>query len=183
MLSVETGSSNISIDITLTDPNPKSEDGRPYFVNNLKTFGGLLLANITHANSSRPSTLYVKAENSIDPVQLFVDSKFQGTYDVHTSLSNAVVQSSVNVPDPSGRSRTRVYDDDLVTNNRRTGWAGWGSRPPQGKGKSGKQGHIEVASSLSPAVLQLTAAPETSGFLFPSGPSPPPPPYKKRTIR
>lgn len=133
----------------------------PTFLTSLKTFGGSLEAAYQHDPQAVESALFVRANNNLEPARIYVDSKFEGTYDVHTTLADAVVDKS-NVVDPTGANRQRVYIDDHVTATHAYGWVGWGDRPNPMTKESQRQGHIEVVSSLSSAVLQLTDAPDAS---------------------
>lgn len=128
----------------------------------LKTFSAPLQAAYRHDTSLQSSLLYIRATNSLQPAQVFVDGAFEGTYDVHTTLSDAFVDRTTDVVDPTGADRSRSYIDDYVSANRIYGWAGWGARPVSGYGPFSQQGHVEVVSSLSSAVLQLTDAPDPS---------------------
>ena len=66
--------------------------------------------------------------------------------------------------DPTGANRQRTYVDEFVSTTRAVGWVGWGDQP-DGNSKPGRrQGHIEVASSLGAAVLQLTESPDESRY-------------------
>lgn len=127
----------------------------------LKTFGGSLMGSFHHDPSAVESALFVRANNNLEPAHIYVDSKFEGTYDVHTSLADAIVDKTV-VSDPTGANRQRVYVDDHVAAARTYGWVGWGARPGLMSKESQRQGHIEIVSSLSAAVLQLTDAPDAS---------------------
>lgn len=80
---------------------------------------------------------------------------------MHTTLADAVVNLDENLADPTGAGRKRLYQDDLVTSNRAYGWVGWDPRPTS---PFIRQGHIEVLSSLSPAVLQLTGVPDVNSL-------------------
>lgn len=78
---------------------------------------------------------------------------------MHTNLAEAVVERDVDITDPSGAGRRRSFIDDHVSADRANGWVGWGRRP-RGFGKApSRHGHVEVVSSLSPAILQLTEQP------------------------
>lgn len=154
--------SDVDLNVTLHDGASSYTYGNPApsFVSDIRTFGGSLNANFFHHNTSRPSYLYLTAQNNLKPAQVFLDSKFQGTYDVRTTLSDACIDRPDNVTDPSGLSRTRLFDDDVVSSNRMLGWTGWNPRPKDVT--AANQGHVEVISSLSPAILQLTEVPDPS---------------------
>jgi len=158
---VETGSSDVSLNVTLYDgaSSYTFTNPAPSFVSDIRTFGGSLKANFYHHNASRPSYLYLSARNNLEPAMVFLDSKFQGTYDVFTTLSDAVVDRTDNITDPLGLSRTRLFEDDVVSPSRISGWTGWGPRPKDVT--AANQGHVEVVSSLSPATLQFTEAPDS----------------------
>ena len=149
--------SDIHVNITLYGGNTADPSDYPAFVTDLKTFSGALQATFSHHETSAPSALWVTAHSNLQPAQVYVDSKFEGTYDVRTSLAEAIVDRT-EVEDPSGSNRRRIYVDDHVSRTRATGFAGWDAREA-GSETQGQQGHIEVLSSLSPAVLQLTGAP------------------------
>ena len=89
-----------------------------------------------------------------DLLWVFVDEVYEGTYDVHTSLGEAIVDRTTDGVDPLGLGRVRSFIDDRTSSSRRYGWVGWGERPDNSPFT--EQGHIEVASSLNNAVLQLT---------------------------
>lgn len=80
---------------------------------------------------------------------------------MHTTLSDAVLDRTLNATDPSGAGRERLFIDEHVSTNRAFGWVGWGDRPTK-QNRHSRQGHIEVVSSLSTAVLQLTDVPDIS---------------------
>lgn len=153
--------SNITLNVTLYGPSNNSDYCPPTFVSHLRTFGGALEASYRHDPYTQPASLFVHAVNSLEPAQIFVDSKFEGTYDVHATLADAVLDRDTDLVDPTGAGRQRTYVDDLVSANRAYGWAGWGARPT-GETWNNGQGHIEVVSSLSAAILQLTDAPNAN---------------------
>lgn len=86
-----------------------------------------------------------------------MDSKFQGTYDVRTSLSDAFVLGP-GLDDLIEGDQQRQYVQDFVSPQRSIGWVGWDDRP-SGDGQQ-TQGQIEVVSSLSPAILLLGSSPD-----------------------
>jgi len=159
-LSVETGRSDINASVTLYTPaSSAGEYNSSVFNAKLKTFSGTLESNFFHDESAQPSALFVNAENTQGLSQVFVDPKFQGTYDVQSNLAPAIVDKSDEDPSTE-KDLQRQYTDDLVTPNMALGWVGWGSRDHSTVQQT--QGHIKVVSSLSPAVLQLTAQPDPS---------------------
>jgi len=114
------------------------------------------------------------------PTTVTLDDGYEGTFDVKTKLAEAVVQeggsgllSGPTSDDDKERERKYVYDH--VSSSRTFGWVGWGSRPRSRTGTSsgssihswgaggGKvwgggamdQGHVEIVSSLSEAVLKF----------------------------
>lgn len=128
----------------------------------VKTFSGILEAAYHHDVSVPRSQLYVLALNSVEPAWVFVDEVYEGTYDVHTSLGEAIVDRTTDGVDPLGLGRVRSFIDDRTSSSRRYGWVGWGERPDNSPFT--EQGHIEVASSLNNAVLQLTNQPDADEF-------------------
>ncbi|KAI5120345.1 hypothetical protein M0805_009420 [Coniferiporia weirii] len=162
LLNVETGSSDIALNVTLYSKTNGTVGCPPTFTNTLKTFSGILNAAYRHDTSLQTSSLFVCATTSLEPAQVFVDSAYVGTYDVHTTLAEASIDRTEDVIDPTGGHRQRTYIDDLVSPNRLYGWVGWGPRPVGDLDLYPGQGHIEVVSSIGAAVLQLTDAPDAS---------------------
>lgn len=162
-IDVENGNSDINLNVSLyTFSNVSAKTAcTPQYMSMVKTFSGFLEAAYYHDISVPRSQLYVLALNSVEPAWVFVDDVFEGTYDVHTSLGEAVVDRTTTDVDPLGMGRTRTFIDDRTSSSRRYGWVGWGERPV---GPVNNQGHIEVASSLNSAVLQLTEVPDTDDF-------------------
>ena len=132
--------------------------GRPTFYNTIKTFGGALEAIFAHGTSTNGSALNIKAQNNFQRARVFIDSKFEGTYDVHTNLADATIQRNTDIADPLNIGRKRIFVNDHVSSDRVLGWVGW-NRRPRGHIKGPGQGHVEVVSSLSAAVLELTESP------------------------
>ncbi|KAL5528537.1 hypothetical protein ACEPAF_7673 [Sanghuangporus sanghuang] len=162
-LSVETGNSNISLNVNLQSGTNGTGYCTPIYMTSVMAFNGAINAAYYHDPSVVASTLYVRAINSVEPAHVFVDSVFQGTYDVHTTLADAIVERTVDLDDPAGQGRNRSFQDSYVSTSRAYGWVGWGLRPDDERAL--QQGQIEIVSSLSPAVLELTEAPSTD-FLF-----------------
>ena len=147
--------SDITLNVTLYGYANATDYFPPFFLTGATTFSGNVQASYHHDSNLQSSALFVRATSSVNPAGVFVDSTFAGTYDVHTSLADAIVDTTDSLPDPAGMGRTRQYDDEFVSTSRRYGWVNWGPRPKDGR----RQGHIEVTSSLGDAILQLTDAP------------------------
>lgn len=148
--------SDITLDVTLYGYANATDYFPPFFLTGATTFSGNVQASYHHDSDLQSSLLYVRATSSVNPAGVFVDSTFQGTYDVHTSLADAIVDTDGSLPDPGGLGRVRMSEDEFVSTSRRYGWVNWGPPPKDGR----RQGHIEVQSSLGNAVLQLTDAPD-----------------------
>ena len=74
------------------------------------------------------------------------------------------MNETVNVTDPTGGNRNRTFQDSYVSPNRVYGWVGWGSRDDNDR--SFRKGNIELSSSLSPAILELTEYPDPDLLLI-----------------
>ncbi|KAL5523659.1 hypothetical protein ACEPAG_7832 [Sanghuangporus baumii] len=162
-LSVETGNSNISLNVNLQSGTNGTGYCTPIYMTSMMTFNGAINVAYYHDPSIVASTLYVRAINSVEPAHVFVDRVFQGTYDVRTTLADAAVERTVDLEDPAGEGRNRSFQDSYVSTSRAYGWVGWGPRPVDGRAL--QQGQIEIVSNLSPAVLELTESPSTD-FLY-----------------
>lgn len=113
-----------------------------------------------------------------------LDEGYEGTFDVKTKLAEAIVQESGSSNDNSKSGglkdgedieRERKYIYDHVSSTRTFGWVGRGKRPRPHVGSSSSssshswgvgagerwgggamdQGHVEIVSSLSEAVLKF----------------------------
>jgi len=92
--------------------------------------------------------------NDLGPVDVTLDSLFEGLYQVSTKQAvTSVTQGSATMPDPwaSGLGRTMVtYSNSSA---RSIGWIGWGDVPMSWNGY--QQGEILVDSSLADVTLSF----------------------------
>lgn len=154
-----------------------------------ETFNAPLTVFVDHAPESAPGILRLRAESSVGPALVAVDSAYSGVFDVTTTFAAADVFSSnvnsveqlaqvdlsfmdgnvpttgtatTNADSELGRTNAdvelgRTLMFDTMQSSRLTGWVGVPPRPslPPGPKSFGKQGGIEVISTLSPAALLL----------------------------
>jgi len=155
-LTLDTGNGNINTQIHLLAPRPLHEHHTVFFTS-IKTFNASLKVSVTHDNSTPPSEFHLRAQNNLAESQISVDQKYQGTFDLQTKLASASVQPQnvTHLVDPLGENRQRHYQYDYMSATRIFGWVGWGQRPAA---THYHQGHVELASSHSPVVLQLDGA-------------------------
>jgi len=156
-LSLDTGNSEITANVTLMAPRIRKilrNPPPPQFFTTMKTFNAPLTVDIVHHPSTLPAPLQLRAQNNVAECKVILDSKFEGTFDLQTKLSSADLDDDVVAVDPSGMSRQRSYFYDHASSNRKFGWVGWGDRPK--KWDPSRQGHVEIISSLSPVLLQLS---------------------------
>ncbi|EJD02828.1 uncharacterized protein FOMMEDRAFT_20075 [Fomitiporia mediterranea MF3/22] len=161
IIDVMTGNNSVNLSVTLYGPMNASAYCSPTFMSNVRTFSGPIDAAYYHDSSLLSSVLYARTSSSFEPARVFVDRIFEGTYDVQTTLSDAIVNQSSDLVDPSGAGRNRQYQLDYTSPTRSYGWVGWGLRPSDKR--FWQQGHIEVESSLANAELQLTDIPYYGG--------------------
>ncbi|KII92730.1 hypothetical protein PLICRDRAFT_103490 [Plicaturopsis crispa FD-325 SS-3] len=154
-LTLDTGNSPLRAKVTLVAPAAHSliplSRSPPIFDMHMKTFNAPLTVDVSHDPSTPPTVLLMYTMNNLANSNVTLDSKFQGTFDVQTKLSSAVIHEGAASVGMFGETRKCVYDhqgsDSLM------GWVGWGERPQPWKGP--RQGHVGVVSSLSPVYLQL----------------------------
>lgn len=85
------------------------------------------------------------------PAKVYIDSKFQGEYNLGTFLSKTHLNDKASV-DPLSHDRIRLSIPQTNTPESTTGWIGWGSRPGHGRG----QGSVDVNSSRDTVTLVIS---------------------------
>ncbi|TRM69429.1 hypothetical protein BD626DRAFT_624788 [Schizophyllum amplum] len=151
-----TGNSEINANVTLYAEVSNSNDPPPAYMLDVKTFNDTLLLDIAYDPVTPNARLDLHAQNNLAESTVYLDPKFEGTFDVQTKLSSAEVWEGDTTSAESRHGqeqRTFIYDTRSAT--RRKGWVGWGSRPAD-KWRP-DQGHIDVVSSYSPVYLRSRA--------------------------
>ncbi|KAG0707403.1 hypothetical protein DFH29DRAFT_897246 [Suillus ampliporus] len=150
-LEVNTGSSNLTANVTLNSPN-KSPPLRPNFIINMRTFYGQATASFVHDPTSPPTAIKLRLENDLGPTNVTFDEKYQGVFQATTNLGTvAVTRGTANSPDPWDMTLMRNYTLDYVSNTRVYGWIGWGPYP--GSLLTEQQGEVTVETSIADCTL------------------------------
>lgn len=152
--------SAIDAKINLDAPRPVYKKHHSTFQTSIKTFGAPLNVSVSYDKSTPTSELHLRAQNNLAESHVSLDPKYEGTFDLQTKLSSAVVtrqDKKVLVTDPSGQNRQRHLEYDHTSSTRMFGWVGWGQRPRTTR--KTQQGHVEIASSHSPVYLELDEIP------------------------
>jgi len=156
-LTLDTGNGAIDAAIHLLAPRAPSGHHHATFMTSMKTFSAPIKVSVKHDDSTPPSEFHLRAQNNLAETAVILDPKYEGTFDLHTKLAQAVLKEQSNkvlVADPTGNGGLRKYQLDHKTSTRMYGWVGWGQRPGPATGKI-HQGHVEVVSSHSPVSLRL----------------------------
>lgn len=149
----------------------------PNFMARFETFNAPLMVLVNHAIESAPGVLHLHAASSVGEALVAVDSAYSGVFDVATTFAAAdVFSSNIKTVEELGLLDLSYLDGDVATgttandvalertlifdtmqSSRLTGWVGVPPRPsvPPGPKYFGRQGVIEVISTLSPAALLL----------------------------
>lgn len=156
LLSIDTGLSGINARVTLSAPpgNSSQPQAPPAFVVHVKNFMGPVNLDITHDKLTPSSALQVQVQNNMGKSTIALDAKFQGTFSLLSKLGQISIRDFLRsqLDDPTGGNRTRTLVYDQIYVNKALGWVGWG---PRVSAPQGMQGYLEVASSLSPIILDF----------------------------
>jgi hypothetical protein len=128
---------------------------RPKFNVNAQTFNGSLWLNVGHDAATVPAALMLLAQNNQGPVNITVDKKFTGPYDLHTKLASAGIDySRVLVHSTSaGNTAKWHFQGDSNSTSYTRGWVGTGTRPKVWNPAT--DGKLTVGSSLGPVSLRI----------------------------
>ena len=96
--------------------------------------------------------LQLTVQNNLAATKVFLDSKYEGLFNVQTKLDKVTVKQS-NATDPVGNGRRRTVRFDQNSSDRVRGWVGWGKRPVNSNAVS--QGQVKITASLCHALLHL----------------------------
>lgn len=109
------------------------------------TNGGM---NLTMARyMPNDGEVYLDLSTSNAPVNVFLHSQYEGTYDLWTSQADAVLQWDPDLRDPTGKGRRRTLQESRVgQRTRKEGRMFWGDKPSM-------DGSIKVRSSKEPVTL------------------------------
>lgn len=107
-----------------------------------------------HDPTSPPTAIQLHIVNDLGPVDVVLDSLYEGIFQVSTKQASAsVTQGNASVPDPwvPGLGRTMVVDSN--TTARSEGWIGWGDTGPSWDAY--QQGEVLIDSSLADVALSF----------------------------
>lgn len=147
-------------------PGPKHRN----FIAKFRTFNGAMNVSISHARQSKSGRLSLMAENVLGPMDVSLDSRYTGTFDVRSKASTVQVLEMTGSDAPAPPSTMMASmdndndddgDDDErhelhfvdVSPERTRGWIGDSRRPEEFDRRS--LGRIELINSLSPIRLRL----------------------------
>ncbi|KAJ7050991.1 hypothetical protein C8F01DRAFT_1177076 [Mycena amicta] len=99
------------------------------------------------------STLFLDASTSNGPVEVYLDSSFEGEYDLQTSLTTAHIDEDPQARDPLGRGREHVITR-AKTGKRASGQIYWG-KSGEGPSTGARLGEVKVNTSTAPVVLHI----------------------------
>ncbi|KAI0728121.1 hypothetical protein C8Q72DRAFT_409673 [Fomitopsis betulina] len=176
-LDVSTGNAPLNASVCLFLPEGAETSRMPNFMARFETFNAPLMVLVNHAIESAPGVLHLHAASSVGEALVAVDSAYSGVFDVATTFAAAdVFSSNIKTVEELGLLDLSYLDGDVATgttandvalertlifdtmqSSRLTGWVGVPPRPsvPPGPKYFGRQGVIEVISTLSPAALLL----------------------------
>ncbi|KAH9832174.1 uncharacterized protein C8Q71DRAFT_777702 [Rhodofomes roseus] len=177
-LDVSTGNAPLNASVCLFLPQDADSSRMPNFITRFETFNAPLTVFVDHAPGSAAGVLRLRAESSVGQALVAVDSAYTGVFDVSTTFATAdVFSSNVNSVAQLAQVDVSYLDGDVVStstgttnadvemgrtlifdtmqSSRLTGWVGVPPRPsvPPTPKYFGRQGGIEVISTLSPAAL------------------------------
>lgn len=172
--------SPLNASVWLFLPQDADPSRMPNFMTRFETFNAPLTVFVDHALGSAAGVLRLHAENSVGQALVAVDSAYTGVFDVSTTFAAAdVFSSNVNSVAQLAQVDLSYLDGDVVAtstattnadvelgrtlifdtmqSSKLTGWVGVPPRPsiPPTPKYFGRQGGIEVISTLSPAALLL----------------------------
>jgi hypothetical protein len=170
-LSIETGNgpivANVQLSLDENAPRPPGPKHRN-FIAKIRTFNAPMNVSILHAKQSKPGRLSLMAENVLGPMDVTIDSKYTGTFDVRAKASTVQVLEMTGPDAPASSSRDNGSDDDDgddgdhdegyelhfvdVSPERTRGWIG-DRRPEEFDRRS--LGRVELINSLSPIRLHI----------------------------
>lgn len=157
------------VKLALDDSTPQPGKKHRNFFTKFRTFNAPMNISITHSKTAKPGRLWMMAENVLGPMDVSLDSRYWGTFDVRAKASTVqVLQSSASNNPPSSSSRSGTDNDDDeddddeghelhfvdVSPERARGWIGDDRRPEEFDRHS--LGSVELINSLSPINLHLT---------------------------
>ncbi|KAF7290838.1 hypothetical protein MIND_01325000 [Mycena indigotica] len=99
------------------------------------------------------TTIVLNASTSNGPADLYLDSTFEGEYDIQTSLGTAKIDRNPNTRDPSGGTREHVITRTR-TGKRASGLVYWG-KDGEGPAEDARLGEVTLKTSNAPVVLHL----------------------------
>ncbi|KAG1775390.1 hypothetical protein EV702DRAFT_973138 [Suillus placidus] len=150
-LEVNTGSSNLTANVTLNAPN-RSPPQRPNFIANMRTFYGQATASFAHDPTSPPAAIKLRLENDLGPVNVMIDQYFQGLFQASTKLGAvSVTQGTASSSDPFDATLGRSFSLDYISDTRTYGWIGWGPNP--GGFLQEQIGEVVVETSIADCTL------------------------------
>lgn len=146
--------SNLTANVNILAPN-ENPPPRPNFVANLRTFSGVLTTNFLHDPASPPAIVQLRAVNDLGPVDVTLDSLFEGIFQVSTKQATAsITQGNASVTDPWVPGLARTMQTDLNSTERSYGWIGWGD-----------EGALWNAYQLGEVLIDSSLADVTLSFL------------------
>ncbi|KIK44590.1 hypothetical protein CY34DRAFT_802458 [Suillus luteus UH-Slu-Lm8-n1] len=150
-IEVNTGSSNLTANVTLNAPN-KNPLQRPNFIANMRTFYGQATASFVHDPTSPPTALNLRLENDLGPVNVSFDQYFQGYFQASTKLGVvSVTQGNASSSDPFDSTLDRNFFLSYISDTRTFGWIGWG--PHSGGFLQEQIGEVVVETSIANCIL------------------------------
>ncbi|KAG2755249.1 hypothetical protein P692DRAFT_20793853 [Suillus brevipes Sb2] len=150
-IEVNTGSSNLTANVTLNAPN-KNPLQRPNFIANMRTFYGQATASFVHDPTSPPTALNLRLENDLGPVNVSFDQYFQAYFQASTKLGIvSVTQGTASSSDPFDSTLDRNFVLSYISDTRTFGWIGWGSH--SGGFLQEQIGEVVVETSIANCTL------------------------------
>jgi hypothetical protein len=152
----------------LLDDNNTPPPGKQHrnFFTKFRTFNGPMNISVSHAKNAKPGRLWMMAENVQGPMDVSLDSRYTGTFDVRAKASTVQVLQSPGSNNPtSSSSRSGTDNDDDgddeghelhfvdISPERTRGWVGDDRRPEEFDRHS--LGRVELINSLSPIKLHV----------------------------
>lgn len=156
-----------NVELALDDNTPQLGPKHRIFSTKFRTFDAPMNISISHATNLKPGRLWMMAENVQGPMDVSLDSRYTGTFDVRAKASTVqVLPSSAfnNLTSSSAMSGTDNGDNDDnegehelhfvdVSRERARGWIGDDRKPEEFDRHS--LGRVELINSLSPINLHL----------------------------
>ena len=147
------------VKLALDDNTPQSGKKHRNFFTKFRTFNGPMNISISHSKNAKPGRLWMMAENVLGPMDVSLDSRYTGTFDVRAKASTVQVLQSTASNNPT--SSSSGTDDDEghelhfvdVSPERTRGWIGDDRNPEELDRHS--LGRVELINSLSPISLHV----------------------------